>query len=215
MDKRDTTPADLRQGVQILLRYFYNDGSIQAAMPMRVVLDEPDLKVAWLAPATPIMYWATASGEDPRQTPLEQRFNQHLTTGPRTWSGAGVLRVMPVGRPYQVVHFWDDDQVFAGWYVNLEAPRVQHGSRFDTVDWHLDLWITPDRQPIWKDEDEAEAALETEHLRAEDFVTARRAGQSIIDQVQAWPDPIGDWRTFRPDPAWKTPILPGDWATLP
>lgn len=33
-------------------------------MPMRVVLDEPDLTVAWLAPATPIMYWATAAGRD-------------------------------------------------------------------------------------------------------------------------------------------------------
>jgi len=32
----------------MLLRYRYNDGSMQAALPLRVVLDEPDLTVGWL-----------------------------------------------------------------------------------------------------------------------------------------------------------------------
>lgn len=183
VDTRDGPWQGLQYGDELLLRYFYNDGSIQAAVPLRVVLDEPDLTVTWLAPATPIMYWATADGRDPRQSLLDQRFRQPLTTAPRTWRGPGVLRVMPVGLPYQVVHFWDD-QAFIGWYVNFEAPRIRHGSRVDTVDWHLDLWITPDRQPSWKDEDEAEAALGTGHLRTQDLRTARKAGQAIIDSIR-------------------------------
>lgn len=121
---------------------------------------------------------------------------------------------MPVGLPYSVVHFWDDENAFTGWYVNFEAPRIRHGSRIDTVDWHLDLWITPDRQPSWKDEDEAEAALGTDHLRGQDLRTARTAGQAIIDSIQEWPQQICDWRSFRPDPAWKTPALPDKWAAL-
>lgn len=43
-------------GDEILLRYLYNDGRLQAAMPMRVVQDVGGLIVAWLAPLTPIMY---------------------------------------------------------------------------------------------------------------------------------------------------------------
>ena len=213
VETRDGPGGGLQHGDELLLRYLYNDGSIQAAMPMRVVLDEPDLMVAWLAPATPIKHWATADGRDPRHSPLDQRFRQPLITTPRTWRGPGVLRVMPFGLPYQVVHFWDDE-AFTGWYVNFEAPRIRHGSRIDTVDWHLDLWITPDLQPSWKDEDEAQAAVGTDHLRTEDLRTARTAGQAIIDRIQEWPRQICDWRSFRPDPAWKTPALPDKWAAL-
>ena len=202
----------LQPGNELLLRYLYNDGSVQAAMPMRVVLDDRDLTVAWLAPATPIMYWASNAGGDPRESPLNERFKQPLTTAARSWTGPGVLRVMPAGRPYQVVHFWDDEHVFAGWYVNFEAPRIRKGARLDTVDWHLDLWISPDRQPSWKDEVEAEAALGTDHLRASDLKIARAAGQSIIDHLQGWPKHIGDWRSFRPDPTWDIPMLPSNWS---
>jgi len=140
VDTRDGPGRRLQYGDELLLRYLDNDGSIQAAMPMRVVLDEPD--------------------------------------------------------------------------VNFEAQRIRHGCRIDTVDWHLDLWIAPDLQPRWKDEDEAEAALGTDHLRAEDLKTARATGQAIIDGIQEWPERICDWRSFRPDPAWKTPALPDSWAAL-
>jgi hypothetical protein len=70
-------------------------------MPMRVVLDEPDLTVAWLAPATLIMYWPTAAGRDPRQSPLDQRFRQPLTKN--TNVAAAVVRPSPngsAGRPF-------------------------------------------------------------------------------------------------------------------
>lgn len=202
----------LQRGDELLLRYLYNDGSVQAALPMRVISDEPDLTVAWLAPATPIMYWADAEGRDPRDTPLDQRFHQRLTTAPRMWTGEGVLHVLPAGNSYQVVHFWQPDHTFAGWYVNFEAPGLRHGSCIDSVDWHLDLWITPDRQPRWKDEDEAAAALGTDHLKNQDYAAARATGLSIIDTLRSWPEPIGDWRSFRPDPAWPIPRLPADWA---
>lgn len=56
----------MRRGDEILLRYLYADGSVQAALALRVVVDQPEFLVAWLAPKTPIMYWATADGLDPR-----------------------------------------------------------------------------------------------------------------------------------------------------
>lgn len=117
---------------------------------------------------------------------------------------------MPTDEPYQVVHFWSETGDFAGWYINFEAPRRRHRDRIDTVDWHLDLWIAPDGVASWKDEDEAAAAVGTPHLRAEDLRAARTAGEALLANLSSWPAPIGDWRTFRPAPAWPTPEL-GKW----
>jgi len=208
VDARGRACPGLQRGEELLLRYRYNDRSIQAAMPMQVVLDDPELTVAWLAPETSIMSWATVDGLEPRGIPLNRRFEQPLSTAPRTWRGNGVLRVMPAGLPYQVIHFWDHAHSFAGWYVNFEAPRSRIGACIDTVDWHLDLWIAANGKPRWNDEDEAQAALGTDHLRAADLQTARAAGQSVIDDIQTWPQQIDEWRSFRPDPAWKTRCYP-------
>lgn len=199
----------LKPGDELQLRYLYNDGTVQAALPMRVVADTEHATVAWLAPRTPILYWATADGSDPRDTPLARRFRQPLTTAPRVWEGAGVLRVMPTGTTYQVIHFWTPDGDFAGWYVNFEAPRRRVGRQIETVDWHLDLWIAPDLTASWKDEDEAEAeaAVGTMHLKPEDYAAARRTGEVLLAGVPTWPAPIGDWRSFRPNPAWTAPGL--------
>ena len=64
----------LAPGDELLLRYLYNDGSLQVAMPLRVLRDTPELTVGWLAPGTPVVYRATADGTGPRETPLGRRF---------------------------------------------------------------------------------------------------------------------------------------------
>lgn len=192
----------LAYGEGLLLRYLYNDGRVQAALPLRTVADTEDMTVAWLAPRTQILYWATEDGADPRATLLPNRFRQHLTTAPRIWKGPGVLRVMPMGRLYQVIHFWTEAGDFAGWYINFEAPRRRIRDRIDTVDWHLDLSIAPDGSASWKDEEEAQAALGTMHLRPDDYRAARGAGEELLIELSDWPLPIGDWRRFQPDPAW-------------
>jgi Protein of unknown function (DUF402) len=180
----------------LLLRYRYRDGELQAAFPMRVVQDDATL-VTWLAPGTQIMYWALQNGDDPRSVPLDERFTQALTTAPREWQGNGVLRVMSVDEPFQVLHFWDDGGSFAGWYVNFEAPRRRRSDRVDSVDWHLDLRIDPDGTPTWKDEDEADAAVSAGHLDQADLDLARSTGLAILHDFPAWLDALGDWRSFR------------------
>lgn len=196
----------------VLLRYRYHDGAPQAAFPMRVVADDGERVVAWLAPGTQIMYWALPDGSDPRSLPLGSRFSAALTTAPRVWQGGGVLRIIPVDAPFQVLHFWREDGGFAGWYVNLEAAKRRTGDRLDTVDWHLDLWIGPDLEPVWKDVDEAEAAVAAGHLNPDELAEARRQGDAIIRRVADWPAPIGDWRSFTPPAAWGPLPLPPDWA---
>ena len=198
-------------GDEMLLRYRYPDGSIQAAMPMRVVRDEPRLFVAWLAPRTPISYWATDDGSDPRTIPLERRFEAPLSTAPRTWTGTGALHVLRPGDPFQVLLFWDEEGRFADWYVNLERPAVRSGNRFDAVDRQLDLVIAADGEARWKDFDEAAMAVGTPYLPLEDLVAARETGAAILADLPGFLDPYREWTGFRPDPAWPTPVLPEDW----
>ena len=42
--------------------------------------------------------------------------------------GCHHLRVVPIGLPFQVLHFWHEDGGFAGWYVNFEAPKRRRAS---------------------------------------------------------------------------------------
>jgi Protein of unknown function (DUF402) len=196
----------------VLLRYRNHDGALQAAFPMRVIEDDDKRVVAWLAPDTEIMYWALPDGGDPRSLPLSSRFSAPLTTAPRLWQGSGVLRVIPIDAPFQVLHFWHEDGQFAGWYVNLEAAKRRTGDRLDTVDWHLDLWISPNLEPTWKDVDEAEAGLAAGHVTPNDLAMARRHGNDIVRGLADWPAPIGDWRSFNPPPEWGPLPLPPDWA---
>lgn len=189
------TPAT--SGEEILLRYRYPDGRMQAGIPLRAVEDAADRTAAWLSPGTEISYWALQDGRDPRELPLDERFQHPMITARRIWQGSGVLRVMPVGAQYQVLHFWDEGR-FAGWYVNLERPRVRRGRCFDSVDQHLDLVISPDGSTAWKDVDEAQAAVTAGHLPEADLVAARVAGEAIIADIDAWLDVVGDWREWSP-----------------
>jgi hypothetical protein len=158
------------------------------------------------------MYWALPDGTDPRRLPVTERFHAPLTTTRRTWQGGGTLRVIPIEQRYQVLHFWDDHGQFSGWYVNLEAPKSRSGARLDTVDWHLDLWISADGVPTWKDTDEAEAAVAAGQLCADELAQAWDQGRNIIDRLADWPDVIGDWRPFAAPTTWGALDLPPDWA---
>ena len=92
---------------------------------------------------------------------------------------------------------WDLDWRHLGWYVNLQAPLVVDGSRFDTMDWALDIVVEPDWEWSWKDE---------HHLAEADAVRAE--GERV---VAACPWPTG-WEDWRPPPDWTPLPLPDGWA---
>lgn len=201
----------LAAGQEVLLRYRYPDGSVQAALPMRVVEHADDLLVAWLAPGTPVMYWATEDESDPRTVPLGRRFLGRLGTAPRRWLGGGALHLIRPGREFQVVMFLDPAGGFSHWYVNLERPIPRLGTRLDTVDRHLDLVIDAAGVARWKDMDEAVAAVGTPYLPLDDLVAAREAGAAILADVGAFLAPYQRWSSFVPAPGWPVPELPADW----
>lgn len=193
---------------EILLSHVYDDGSPMADFPMRVVEDTGDRLVAWLAPGSEIRYWATEEGRDPRSLPLDERFRTKMSTARREWQGPGVLRVMFVDTIFQVIHFWTSHGEFAGWYINFEAPNRRRGNQILTTDWQLDLWITPEGTGQWKDEDEAEAAIEAGVLAPEQLEASFAAGEEILAHFDAFLERVGDWRTWSPPPGWGAMELP-------
>jgi hypothetical protein len=195
---------------RFLLRYWYFDGRLQAALPLHSVERTPARTVGWLLGGSEISWWSTADGADPRSVPLESRFAAELTTARRRWEGGHVLRVLPTGRPYQVIHFWSGG-VFTGWYVNFESPPVWRGDVADTRDWHLDLRVLADGSGLWKDEEEAVVAARFGHVQTQELDVARQQGEIILSDVDAWLGEIGDWRTAQPAPDMSSLMLPPWW----
>lgn len=197
-------------GDPVGLRYRFADGAVQGLLPMWTITDDGSTYVGFTPGGAQIMYWALDDGIDPRTVPLEERFIRRQTSAERVWHGDGVVRVIPRDDTFQVLHFVADG-AFRGWYVNLEAAKTEVANFLDTTDFHLDLWITPDRTPRWKDEDEALAALEAGLLTAEELATARATGERIITHLDGWPAMIGDWRDFSPPADWGPLPLPNGW----
>jgi predicted RNA-binding protein associated with RNAse of E/G family len=198
-------------GDHILVRYFGSDGRQQMTLPMRVVEDREDRTVAWLTEGSEITYWTTQDGRDPRSYPLNELFQQTLVAKRRQWIGPGILRVLLPEVPFQIIHFWDDDGSFRGWYVNFEQPFQRAGTSFDAIDWHVDLWLFPDGTHEWKDEDEAEAAVAAGVLHTEELARARMIGRALIKDPGALLQRVGDWRNFVPPAAWTPLELPVTW----
>jgi predicted RNA-binding protein associated with RNAse of E/G family len=88
------------------------------------------------------------------------------------WDRSHVLRFMREGDAHTVELFWDTEWNFIGWYVNLQAPLVLNGPRFDTTDWALDIVVEPDGSWQWKDEDDFARAIELGAFAARAIVAA-------------------------------------------
>ena len=70
-----------------------------------------------------------------------------------------MLELTPPNRRHSIRLFWDEHGGFEGWYVNLQEPVRRRPGGYDTMDWQLDLWVTPDGTPAWKDEDDVGTAI--------------------------------------------------------
>jgi len=180
---------------------------VLARLPQTVVEDRGDLVVAYLAPGTPVQWWALQDGSDPRTLPPAHRFAVPIVSRPRVWEDSSVLRVLPLDAAYSVLHFWDTAGTFGCWYVNFERPKTRHAFGVETVDLVLDLVILPDGSHYWKDEDEVGPAIDAGWVTESEAAGARVAGEQILANFDRWLDDLGDWRSFKADPTWSTPGL--------
>src|SRR5216117_3027777 len=101
----------------------------------------------WAAAGTPCIYPLATDGAGRIRHPTDWVRRE------RRWHGTGVLHRIRPEESHSLLHFWQEDGRFAGWYVNLQAPLRPSRHGFDTEDHLLDVWVAADGSWRWKDEE--------------------------------------------------------------
>lgn len=212
--RRSGTPPFWEPGDVVLWRYQRKvPGYVgpETVRPMRVVRDDADGLVAWLAAGTPILRPVLADGRELRSLPAHDMFRSERAVGRGRWHGSGILKIAPTGAPWSAWLFREPGGAFRGWYVNLEDVHERDDRNVVTQDHVLDLWLTPDRSVRWKDADELAAAVETGRWSVDDADRFRDDARDVERLVNAWGPPFCDrWEDWRPPAAWPVPGLPAD-----
>lgn len=167
-----------------------------------VVEDSPSLLALYMPGGSPLAY-----AEDFFGAP-------HPWSSRSRWEGYGVLQLQRPGNMHAVWIFWHGDtREFHGWYVNLQEPFRRTERGFDTQDLELDIVVELDGSWRYKDDEMLETWVERGRWREPEISAIRREGAAIAAELEAgrrwWSD---DWASWEPDPGWKMPALPGDWA---
>lgn len=179
------------------------------AQVVRVVQDDDDGLVAWLAGGTPRLAAVPVDGRAVRDIPLAERFTARRRYAVTTWEGAGILRLERPGRAHSLWRFP------TGWYANLEDPLRREADGVHTRDHVLDVWFDDSGVWLWKDEDELAALVEQGLRTPEEAAAVRAEGEAVIAAFERGDPPFdGSWRDWRPDPAWPLPDLPPHLAAL-
>jgi hypothetical protein len=198
-------------GESFVQRFRRTDGTIGQHHPLRVLADDGTTMTGWLPVDTPIVNTQLPDGRDPRQAPMAEMFRIPRVRVPGTWHSTANLRVITEGEWSSVWWFFRPDMSFVGWYVNLEIPLGRTEIGTDRIDGALDVQVAPDRTWRWKDEDEADAAVEAGRITADHLTRLRAEGERVIGLAESGKFPFdGTWCDFRPNPDWPTPTLPPD-----
>lgn len=183
----------------------------------RVIADDADGLVCWIGPGWPQVESVLPDGREGRSVPLAERFELDRVRVHSTWRGSGIVMYAPAAGDWSVWWFFDAAGRFAGWYGNLESPRVRWESGgvrgVDTADRALDVVIAPDGTARWKDEDEF-AALTGRPGRwtAAQAAAIRADGEHLMALAAAGRPPFDNrWTGYRPDQAWTAPSMPDGW----
>ena len=130
------------------------------------------------------------------------------------WARVDLLILYRPGDMYSVWRAWREGTRDLAWrYINLEEPWRRTPIGFDSKDLYLDLWSDPESAEWhWKDDDEAMWSVEQGRLPATQLSDARAEGERAMDRIRRREPPHDrDWDSWRPDPAWPTPVLPETW----
>ncbi|MFI6942017.1 DUF402 domain-containing protein [Streptomyces sp. NPDC050418] len=204
-------------GSHILWRYRENGGdSIHICRPVTVVRDSAELLAVWMAPGTECVRPVLADGTPVHHEPLATRYTKPRSVVRDRWHGTGVLKLARPGEPWSVWLFWEQGWRFKNFYVNLEEPLARWAGGVDSEDHFLDISVQPDRSWHWRDEDEFAEAQRVGLMDSGQARGVRAAGRAALDVVREWGPPFSDgWPGWRPDPAWRRPVLPEDWDRTP
>ncbi|UCD09122.1 MAG: DUF402 domain-containing protein [Dehalococcoidales bacterium] len=193
-----------KPGQIILCREFWQD-KLWSERPEIVVRDTPDLLALYLHPNTIINQPVSPTGD--KATYLD-RLNLTWTLAKAPWIGLRRLRLSIPGAFYSVLLFWNEDNSFRAWYINLEEPFRRTPQGFDYIDLFLDILAEPDLSSWrWMDEDELQEAVEQDFISGTTSDMLYSEGRKAIEWLQSGNSPFNGWETWRPDPSWQPPIL--------
>lgn len=182
---------------------------------VRVVRDDARGLVVWIPSGSARLEPVPADGRRHRDVPLDERFRLPWVMKETSWTGPGVVRVAPAGKPWSVWFFRRADGSPDGAYVNLELPhrRIAGGSpAVFSRDLVLDIWIDaehPGSEDVWlKDADELEEVVAHGRFTPEQAEAIRcladHAGRDFI-AGGSWPLDEG-WDRWIPDAAMDMPV---------
>jgi hypothetical protein len=198
-----------KPGDAVALREVWR-GNVFEARPATVVEDTPSQVVLYVQPGARV---AVAVDDDGDELRIPDR-PWHLEL--REVRAFSILSFAWPDTPYAILLRRDLDGNVRDWYVNIQEPLRRTAFGFDTVDHALDVLVAQDRSSwSWKDEDELAEAVSAGLFTQEDALAFRAAGERGVERVLLEEPPFDrDWRTWRPDPTWKTPELPSGWDSL-
>jgi hypothetical protein len=197
-------------GDVILLRCVWRN-KLWFAMPVRLVLDTPELIALYWRCGTPKKMPAE------RLTPWQLVSDERIELVDRVWDQTDILMLSPPGSAYSIEVMWEAGQAqFRCWYVNLQDPLLRTPLGFDTMDQILDLVVSPDLSSWhWKDESEFAESVEHGVYSSEEARDIRQVGEGVIRSMRE-PDSLfyQGWEHWRPPPDWEIPGFPPDWDDL-
>ncbi len=185
----------------------------------RVVSDDSEHGLwIWVASGSAHRSLGHADGRHVRQVPFAEWDGAPKAYDESPWRG-NVLMFHPTEGDYSVWRFLTPDGELVRYYVNLERPVVRWRDEsglcgIDTVDYDLDVVITPSLEWSWKDEDEfAERLAYPGVYWVEDERAVRAEGERVIKLAVSGSYPFDDAMAgFRADPAWPVPTdMPDGW----
>jgi Protein of unknown function (DUF402) len=183
----------MNPGEIVELRSVYG-GRVRWAFPHRVVADDGERFVLYLAPGTKGVWM----GRDADGRYLERWMSDEQPHG-HVWQRHHVLSLSRRGDAYSLWHFWDEAWSFVCWYVQLHTPMTEIADGFEMTDQALDVLVDPDGTWRWKDEDDFAEAQALGVFTAEAAAAVRDEGKRVI-AARPWPT---SWEEWRPDPAWS------------
>jgi hypothetical protein len=195
---------------QTILLYEVLQGRVRFAQPNIVIRDKPDLLVVFMPVGTPCKSPVALDGSRPG---ARSRITGEWKLVDESWHGFNRFMMKIPGSYYSVYIFRSPiDNSIHGWYINLEEPLLRTEFGFELLDKMLDIVAPPDlRSWHWKDEEEFKEAIEIGLVSPEKANLLRSEGEKAIAWLQSGKSPFNQWAEWRPDPAWKVPVLPEGW----
>lgn len=202
-------PSRWVAGDQILLRGVWED-HVFVAIPVTVIVDQPDLLALYLSTGSPLMRAYTQTGVKARLPIGDLELQQDV------WRTDAIRFCFP-DIQYAILGFYDDlTAPPSRWYVNIERSYSRTPLGVDFTDHFLDIRISGDLSAwSWKDADELVEATQIGLITTEHASEIRAAGEHAVKRLGSRAAPFdGSWDRWRPPESPPILSLPTGWETV-